>query len=94
MVVHVCPQHHPLLGTLLETAPYYCDACGTHFDGGVGVGNRCSECKSTQVVRVGSRNAKALGHVASPKFVCDGTCAGNELGDCNHGDSNDGLQSK
>jgi hypothetical protein len=24
-------------------------------------------------------------------FVCDGTCAGNELGDCNHGDSNDGL---
>jgi len=25
------------------------------------------------------------------QFVCDGTCAGNELGDCNHGDSNDGL---
>ena len=24
-------------------------------------------------------------------FVCDGACAGNELGDCNHGDSNDGL---
>jgi len=24
-------------------------------------------------------------------FVCDGTCAGNELGDCNHGESNDGL---
>lgn len=26
-------------------------------------------------------------------FVCDGSCAGNELGDCNHGDSNDGLRS-
>jgi hypothetical protein len=25
-------------------------------------------------------------------FVCDGTCAGNELGDCNHGEPNDGLQ--
>ena len=25
------------------------------------------------------------------QFVCDGTCAGNELGDCNHGDSNDGA---
>ena len=25
------------------------------------------------------------------QFVCDGTCAGNEFGDCNHGDSNDGL---
>lgn len=24
-------------------------------------------------------------------FVCDGSCAGNEFGDCNHGDSNDGL---
>ena len=29
---------------------------------------------------------------AMGQFVCDGTCAGNELGDCNHGDSNDGLQ--
>ena len=28
------------------------------------------------------------------QFVCDGTCAGNELGDCNHGDSNDGLGGK
>lgn len=28
------------------------------------------------------------------QFVCDGTCAGNELGDCNHGDSNDGLRKK
>lgn len=25
------------------------------------------------------------------QFVCDGTCAGNEFGDCNHGESNDGL---
>lgn len=24
------------------------------------------------------------------QFVCDGSCAGNELGDCNHGKSNDG----
>ena len=25
--------------------------------------------------------------MATQGFVCDGTCAGNELGDCNHGDS-------
>ena len=25
-------------------------------------------------------------------FVCDGTCAGNEFGDCNHFDSNSGLR--
>lgn len=28
------------------------------------------------------------------QFVCDGTCAGNELGDCNHGELNDGLGGK
>jgi hypothetical protein len=32
------------------------------------------------------------GAVDMGQFVCDGTCAGNELGDCNHGASNDGLQ--
>jgi hypothetical protein len=26
------------------------------------------------------------------QFVCDGTCSGNEFGDCNHGDSNSGLR--
>ena len=28
------------------------------------------------------------------KPVCDGSCAGNDLGDCNHGQSNDGLGGK
>ncbi len=26
------------------------------------------------------------------RFVCDGTCAGNELGDCNHFGSNSGIK--
>jgi len=50
-------------------------------------GHKCGpDCWHKMKPKDGSATSRPEG------FVCDGTCAGNELGDCNHVDSNDGLR--